>query len=128
MMQRADVMEIIRVKGDSPPEVFEKMSAIDIACIGSEGWSAEAFFGEELPSPLILDVRHDGDRMIPFGKIDPVLLKKLYNDAGVKAYERNLIPVVKDSGGNILWVPCVKRSAFFLHAGKKGIRIRAKKL
>ena len=55
MMQRADAMEIIRVKGDSPPEVFEKMSAIDIACIGSEGWSAEAFFGEACqPDGIVL--------------------------------------------------------------------------
>ena len=90
--------------------------------------SCEAFFGEDLPMTLILDIRHDGDRMVPYGKKDAVLLKKLYNDAGIKAYERDRIPVLKDGIGNILWIPGVKRSAFFLHSGKKGFRIRAEKL
>lgn len=129
------------VRGEKPEKIFWdwknqpqiRFAGYELSVSDADGFmgkcdSGEAFFGEELPSSLIVDVRHDGDRMVPFGKKDPVLLKKLYNDAGVKAYERNLIPVVKDSSGNILWIPCVKRSAFFLHSGKKGIRIRAKKL
>ena len=129
------------VRGEEPEKIFWdwknqpeiRFAGYELSVSDASGFMGkcgpdEAVFGEDLPSPLILDVRHDGDRMVPFGKKNPVLLKKFYNDAGIKAYERNLIPVLKDANGNILWVPCVKRSAFFLHSGKKGSRIRAKKL
>ena len=46
MKQRADAMDIIRIKGDSPSECFEKMSDLDKACFGDDGWSAQSFFAE----------------------------------------------------------------------------------
>jgi len=78
-----------------------------------------ACFSENLPCPLILDVRHDGDRMVPFGKHTPVLLKKLYSDAKIRVYERDGIPVLRDIEGNILWIPGVKRSVCFPRTEKK---------
>lgn len=48
-------MEIIRVKGDASPELFEAMSALDKSCFGPEGWSANAFLEEAcLPEGIVL--------------------------------------------------------------------------
>ena len=55
-------MEIIRIKGDSPPGVFKALSALDMSCFGVDGWSAEAFFGEACqPDGIVLAAYCDGD-------------------------------------------------------------------
>jgi ribosomal-protein-alanine acetyltransferase len=48
-------MEIIRLNGGSPAEIFEAMSTLDKECIGSEGWSAKAFLEEACqPGGIVL--------------------------------------------------------------------------
>lgn len=39
-------MDIIRIDGTSADEIFESLSALDILCVGAEGWSANAFRDE----------------------------------------------------------------------------------
>ena len=87
-----------------------------------------AFFPEELPSELRISIRADGERMIPFGRHSPVLLKKLFSDAKIKSYERDSYPVLRLPDDSILWIPGVKRSVLLPAGTGKCIRIRARKL
>lgn len=48
-------MEIIRLGGNSPGDIFEAMSALDKSCFGPEGWSADAFREEACqPGGIVL--------------------------------------------------------------------------
>ncbi len=89
-----------------------------------------AYFSPEMPSELVLSARRDGDRMVPFGKRHPVSLKKLYSDARIKRYERNSLPVLRTGDDAILWIPGVRRSAFWPVSDGSGMiwRIRAEKI
>lgn len=45
MMQKADIA-LHKVTSDTNPAVFSVLSALDKACVGAEGWSAESFRSE----------------------------------------------------------------------------------
>lgn len=45
MMQKADIA-LHKVTSETNPAVFSALSALDKACIGAEGWSAESFKSE----------------------------------------------------------------------------------
>lgn len=44
MMPRGDIMELLRVTPET--DLFEKLSALDRKCVGSDGWSADSFRSE----------------------------------------------------------------------------------
>ncbi len=64
----------------------------------------------ELPgdSPLAARLWRPGDRMLPLGATSPRRVKGLLRDAGIDAGRRARWPVVL-SGGEIVWVPGVRR-------------------
>ena len=57
-------MDIIRIKGDSPSECFEKLSALDRLCVGTDGWSARDFLDEAAKDGGIVIAMLDGERII----------------------------------------------------------------
>jgi tRNA(Ile)-lysidine synthase len=68
-------------------------------------------FSATLPADAPLAVREwqPGDRMLPFGSAVPRRAKGLFRDAGVEAGRRRGWPVVL-AGGEIVWIPGVRRS------------------
>ena len=64
--------------------------------------------------PLSIGSWKPGDKMIPFGKNDPVLLKKLFADESIGTFERTAYPIFRSSGGTILW-------AVFLRNGNTAV-------
>ncbi len=63
-----------------------------------------------LPRILNATEKCDGDRMTPFGADSPVKLKKLITDRKLSAIQKDNLPVIRIPGGDILWVPGVRRS------------------
>ena len=92
--------------------------------------SRTVFFSAELPRVLEVSARRDGDRMVPFGRHHSVPLKKLYSEAGIRSYERDSVPVLRTLEGTVLWIPGVRRSAFFpVPSGGGSVwRIRAERV
>lgn len=74
--------------------------------------SAAFFDASQLNGALTVSTWRTGDRMVPFGKRNPVSLKKLFSDAGVPMEQKRILPVIRNSSGTILWIPFVKNSAF----------------
>lgn len=68
------------------------------------------FDAGQIPQILTVTERRDGDRMIPFGADSPVKLKKLIVDRKLSAMQKDNLPVIRNSDGEILWVPGVRRS------------------
>lgn len=62
--------------------------------------------------PLIIRTREKGDRMSLKGMKGSRKLKDIFIDHKVPVTERDSWPVVTDSGGRILWLPGLKKSAF----------------
>ncbi|CEG29566.1 tRNA lysidine(34) synthetase TilS [Bacillus sp. B-jedd] len=62
--------------------------------------------------PLIVRTRENGDRMSLKGMKGSRKLKDIFIDHKVPVSERDSWPVVTDSGGRILWLPGLKKSAF----------------
>ena len=60
--------------------------------------------------PLRLACWQPGDRMIPFGKKNPVRLKKLFAAVGIGTFERRNYPVVRGADGAVLWVVLLRNS------------------
>ena len=76
------------------------------------GSRLEAYFDlEKLDLPLQVRSWQAGDRMIPFGRKQSVLLKKLFADQNISGSDRNLYPVVCDKEGTILWVAALRNSS-----------------
>ena len=46
--------------------------------------------------------------MVPFGRKNPVRLKKLFADAEIGSGERSAYPVVRGADGSILWVALLR--------------------
>ncbi len=68
----------------------------------------EAYFDlEVLPEVLTVTPAAPGEKMVPFGRENPVSLKKLRVDAKVPSY---LAPPVVKCGNEIIWFPGVRRS------------------
>ena len=70
--------------------------------------SDEAFFDvDELPEQLTVSSVQTGEKMVPFGRVNPVPLKKLRVDAKVPALQ---VPPVLKAGNQIIWFPGIRRS------------------
>ena len=55
--------EVIRLRPDSETELFAELSALDKACIGAEGWSAESFRSEaEKENGIVLYITTEDGR------------------------------------------------------------------
>ena len=68
----------------------------------------EAFFDvDALPEILTVTPAAPGEKMVPFGRENPVSLKKLRVDAKIPAH---LAPPVVKCGNEIIWFPGVRRS------------------
>ena len=79
----------------------------------------EAFFDfDALPEQLTISTVRAGEKMVPFGRENPVSLKKLRVDAKVPA--RHVPPVLK-AGDQVIWFPGVRRSNAALVTGKSRI-------
>ena len=59
---------------------------------------------------LTIRPRHRGDRMIPFGKIKTVRVKKLIGNAKLPVELKSKIIVLCNENGEILWIPLVRRA------------------
>ena len=80
--------------------------------IYSRDKTAAFFDADELEKllPLRLTVWKHGDRIVPFGKQHPVLLKKLFADAGIGTSERMGYPVIRGADGSVLWAALLRNS------------------
>ena len=65
---------------------------------------------EKLAFPMYYSFWQGGEKMIPFGRRTPVLIKKLFSDAKIPAVKRVSFPLLSDSEGNILCVGKLRRS------------------
>ena len=61
--------------------------------------------------PLRLTLWHAGDKMVPFGRKNPVRLKKLFADAEIGSGERSAYPVIRGADGSILWVVLLRNGS-----------------
>ena len=76
----------------------------------------EAFFNlDALPEVLTVASAGTGEKMVPFGRKNPVSLKKLRVDAGIPAFQ---VPSVLKAGKEIIWFPGVRHSNCAEVAGK----------
>lgn len=70
------------------------------------------FFDAELLSfPLSYTFWQGGEKMIPFGRKKPLLVKKLFSDGKISAVNRNSYPLIRESSGNILCMGSFRRSS-----------------
>ena len=74
--------------------------------------------------PLRLTSWKSGDRIVPFGKQHPVLLKKLFADAGIGTAERSSYPVIRGSDGTILWAALLRNGNIATVTEKTGEVLR----
>ncbi len=63
-----------------------------------------------LPDTLEITAPRPGDVMVPFGANSPKKLQKLILDAKLSAREKSGLRVLRIPGGEILWVPGLRRS------------------
>lgn len=70
----------------------------------------EVFDAGKLPHCLTVSPRRTGEQMIPFGAQSPKPLKKLFSDAKMGRFEKEMLPVIRAEDTPI-WIPYVKRSS-----------------
>ncbi len=71
----------------------------------------EAFIDvEKVKLPLFVRNRRAGDRIQPLGMKGSKKLKKLLAEAGIPLEERDKVPVIVDSEGDIIWVGGIRLS------------------
>ncbi|MCL5126156.1 MAG: tRNA lysidine(34) synthetase TilS [Deltaproteobacteria bacterium] len=68
------------------------------------------FDADKILFPFFLRPFEPGDRMIPWGRNNPVKIKKLFIDAKIPHVDRQILPMVLN-GSEIIWVSGVKRCA-----------------
>ena len=90
------------VSPDEKQKYCEESAYLDIAVFDADG----------IPNILNVTDRRDGDRLTPFGSESPAKLKKLITDRKLSAIQKDNLPIVRIPGGDILWVPGVRRSNF----------------
>jgi tRNA(Ile)-lysidine synthase len=66
----------------------------------------------ELQMPLIVRTRKDGDKIILKGLNKEKKIKDIFIDEKIPLKSRDIVPIVCDSSGNIIWVPGIKKSKF----------------
>lgn len=79
----------------------------------------ERFAAEALPEVLTVRGRQDGDRMVPFGSTGPRKVQDLLVNARVPRERRDGLPLVL-VGGEIIWIPGVRRAEFGRCADARG--------
>lgn len=62
--------------------------------------------------PLQVRTRRAGDRITLKGTNGTKKIKDIFIDAKIPLMERESWPIVQDSKGNILWLPCLKKSNY----------------
>ena len=71
------------------------------------GETGDGRLNQRMPRRLLegahVGARREGDTMIPFGRKSPVKLKKLMIDAGIERAMRASMPVLRSSGGKVLF-------------------------
>lgn len=70
--------------------------------------SGALFDADRLPETLVVRAREAGDALIPFGRSNPVSLKKLRTDRGLPA--STPCPIVAAPDGTILWAPLIRHT------------------
>lgn len=70
------------------------------------------FNADLFPKTLIIRPREPGDKIVPFGKDNPVTVKKLLEDTTLLTNEKRDIPIVTNTEGKVIWIPGVRRSNF----------------
>lgn len=68
------------------------------------------FNADKIQLPLFIRTRKNGDRMSLKGMKGTRKLKDIFIDCKVPIEERNSWPVITDSNGTIIWLPCLKKS------------------
>lgn len=82
-----------------------------LAQTGERAAFMEHFAAEALPAELVVRSWQAGDKMIPFGRHSAKKLQDLFVNRHLPAERRHQLPVVC-AGGEILWVPEVRRAEF----------------
>jgi tRNA(Ile)-lysidine synthase len=67
---------------------------------------------ESVSLPLHVRTRRAGDRMTLKGTNGTKKIKDIFIDAKIPLAERETWPIVEDGTGNILWLPCLKKSIY----------------
>jgi len=66
----------------------------------------------EITLPLFVRNRKEGDKIILKGLNHQKKIKDILINEKIPKYERDSIPIVEDSVGNIVWIPGIKKSKF----------------
>lgn len=83
------------------------------------GSSTQAYFDmEEIQLPLTIRNRQPGDRMYPLGMNGSKKVKDIFIDDKIKTLDRDMLPLIFDAKGRLLWIPTVRRSKFALVTNK----------
>jgi len=85
-----------------------------------EADSLNVFVGDidAIKLPLTVRSREAGDRIYPMGMHGSKKVKAVLIDEKIERCRRDLIPIVEDANGNILWIAGVKRAKFGLVSDK----------
>lgn len=131
----------IFVAGDTPqekvwhwqsePELFwgdYRFKVEKTASLPADVSADEAFFSAvQLPETLSVGAAAEGEKMVPFGAVYPVKVKKLRIDRKIPAYP--VLPLLRDQHGRVLWMPFCRHSAHCqVRPGEEIIRIFGEKM
>lgn len=67
---------------------------------------------KEIRLPLYVRTRKDGDKMVVKNMTSSKKLKDIFINCKLSKEERDMQPIVVDSGGEIIWLPGLKKSKF----------------
>lgn len=81
-------------------------------CVNDNSNNVIKLSSEEIKLPLIVRNRKKGDRIILKGMNHHKKIKDIFIDEKIAKEERNMIPIVEDSEGKIVWIPGIKKSKF----------------
>ena len=101
-----EIKKILTVKDENFSLQLEKISSGNFL----KEENTFYFDMEKLAFPLYYSFWQGGEKMIPFGRRTPVLVKKLFSDAKIPAVKRFFFPLLSDSEGNILCAGKLRRS------------------
>jgi tRNA(Ile)-lysidine synthase len=99
---------------------LKRFPAGDTVLIGRKG----------LKEPLWVRRRHPGDRFVPLGTDGSKKLKDFFIDRKIPRRKRDAVPLVLDSGGEILWVAGVeisRKAALKGFEGEEAVVLRMEK-
>ncbi|HHW39273.1 MAG TPA: tRNA lysidine(34) synthetase TilS [Bacillales bacterium] len=96
------------IKAEWIDSIPEKIDGIDLFICNAE----------EITLPIHIRRRKTGDRMTVKGMKGTKKIKDIFIDKKVPRDERDAWPIVEDANGHILWLPCLKKSAYSLERHK----------